>query len=191
MRFLPLARALVLIGACRMCVYAQPPIAISVCDDAAMPKWVMTEAIETARMAFLAARMETRWMGCDTAADLEIRVMPRLLRPVTPHGDRMGAGYAMPFGFAIPRAYAFYTAVATVANRTGQSIGAVLGCVWVHEVGHLLGLRHGQHGAMRGNLEAGEIDAVTAGRAFNLDEIRRLGAGARRASLAHLDDRGN
>jgi len=103
--------------------------------------------------------------------------MPRLRGAMAGHP----AGYAMTGGgFPRPRGYAFYDAVRSVADRTVRPEELVLGCVLVHEAGHLLGLRHERHGAMRPNLEAADMDEVARGRGFTAEEGKQLRAAARR-----------
>jgi hypothetical protein len=137
-------------------------------------------------MAFLSSRIDSRWVVCEPekcaepagGAHVELFVMPRLRAPLTDHMD-FPAGYAMPDAFAHPRAYALYGAAMAAASRTTRPIGVVLGCIFVHEIGHLLGLSHQPHGAMRANLEPDDMDRVTMGHAFNSFEGRKLRAAVR------------
>lgn len=182
MRISPLAAGLAVIAAAPMCVCAQRKLVIDVVDRSEGPPWVISAAAETARMAFRSAHIDTEWRissGEDKTADIQIWVMPE---SKTRLFDDEAAGYAMPEGFPIPRAYAFYESVQKVSWRTLRSPNAVLGCIFVHEMGHLLGLKHEPGGAMRAFLDSPGIDAVTAGRAFNFVEIKSLADG--RAKLA-------
>jgi hypothetical protein len=82
----------------------------------------------------------------------------------------------MPDGLAHPRVYAFYDAARMVADRTTRPVSLVLGCIFLHETGHLLGLSHQPHGVMRANLDGGEMDYAAMGRAFTSGEGESLRA---------------
>ncbi len=185
MRISPLAAGLAVLVAAQTCVCAQTKLTVAVVNRSEAPHGVLSAASETARMAFRSAHIETAWRisdAPDSAADIEIWVMRRAKTPLF---DLPAAGYAMPEGFAIPRAYAFYAEAQKVSSSTLHSESAVLGCIFVHELGHLLGLAHQPRGAMRATLGADEIDAVLTGRAFNFQEIKSLGDGrAARAKRA-------
>jgi hypothetical protein len=175
-------------AAAHACVCARDRIAIAVFNYAGAPRSVIAPAVETARMAFRAAGIETIWTICDPehcapappadGRNLDLLVMPRLRGALPGGSDRAHpAGYAMTGGpFLRPRAYAFYDAVKSVADRTNRPMSLVLGCVLVHETAHLLGLQHRTHGAMRANLDAQDMDDVAVGRAFDAEEGRRLRA---------------
>jgi hypothetical protein len=179
----PLARVLFAMAAAPGCVCAQARMAVAVFNYAGAPHAVLTHAVETARMAYRAVGIETEWTVCDSescpqapSADghyLELLVMPRL------RGSMPGrpAGYAAIGGpFLRPRAYAFYDAVKSVADRTLRPASLVLGCVLVHETAHLLGLQHQSRGAMRASLDGGDMDSVATGRAFSAEEGQQLRA---------------
>ena len=185
MRIPPLAGALLATAAAPWCVWPQSHITVAVFNCAGVPHSVLVPAVETARRAFLGARIESRWVLCEAegcpqqlpaGSYLELFVMPRLRSPLAGRSDAHPAGYAMPDTFAHPRAYAFYDAARMVAERTVRPLDVVLGCIFVHEAGHLLGLGHQPHGAMRANLDAVDMDSTAMGRAFNLEEGKKLRA---------------
>lgn len=189
MRIPPLARTLLVIAAARLCVCAQSDLTVAVFNHAGAPRSVLTAAVSTARMAFLGAGIPSRWVVCDAescqqdlpaGSYLELVVIPRLRTPLSARIADHPAGYAMVDAFARPRAYALLDAAKSVADRTLQPLYVVLGCILIHETGHLLGLGHQPGGVMRRNLEAIDMDNATRGRAFNSDEIREL-----RAALDH------
>lgn len=185
MRIPSLAGALLATVAAPWCVWPQSPVTVAVFNCAGVPHSILAPAVETARRAFLCARIESRWLLCGAegcpqqlpaGSYLELFVMPRLRAPLTDRADTHPAGYAMPDTFAHPRAYAFYDAARMVAERTLRPLDVVLGCIFIHEAGHLLGLRHQPHGAMRADLDAADMDSTAMGRAFNGEEGRKLRA---------------
>ena len=148
---------------------------------------VITQAVEAAHRAFLAAGVNSQWRicrpeGCVQSPPaeglyLQLFLMPRMRVAVSD----VIAGH--PAGFAIvdvlsnrPRGYAFYDAVHEVSDRTYRPLYAVLACVLVHESGHLLGLKHQPHGVMRPGLEPYEMDSALSGRAFTPKEEKLLRA---------------
>ena len=188
MRIPPPARVLLAMAAAHQCVCAENRFTVAVFNYAAAPSSVIALAAEAAHRAFLNAGIESRWLICEPEGRLreppeglylELFVMPQLRAPVTGHAGEHPAGYAMPSGFAHPRAYAFYDAATTAAGRTLRPVDVVLGCILAHEAGHLLGLHHQRYGVMRANLEPADMDNAVMGRAFNSEEKKRL-----RAALA-------
>lgn len=185
MRIPPLARVLLAIAASHLCVRAQGRIHVAIFNYAGAPRWMLARAGDAARRALLGVHIESRWVICEPEAGkqetphgayIEVYLMPRLRAPLTDRRDVHIAGYAMPNGFAHPRVYAFYNAANVVAGRTTRPIETVLGCIFLHETGHLLGLGHRSHGVMRANLEGDDMDRVAMGRAFSADEGEMLRA---------------
>jgi hypothetical protein len=177
MRILPPARALLVLAAAQWCACAQSSLEVAIFDYAGAPHSVIASAVEIARRGFLTARIPSHWTLCEPRSCapespgglyLEIFVMPRLRLPLVPHMDVRPAGYAMREGFAHPRGYALYDAARSVADRTTRPVDVVLGCILLHEAGHLLGLGHRPQGVMRANLEAADMDNTAMGRAFTL-----------------------
>jgi len=188
MQVSPLARVALALAAAHWCVCAQPGVRVAVYNLAGAPDWEIKFAVETAERAFRAGGVESHWVICGPNACnqdlpktpyLELFLMPRLLAPIQSDMSHQPAGYAMPTGFARPRAYAFYDAARSVAERTLRPLYLVLGCILIHETGHLLGLHHQAHGAMRANLEAVDMDYTAMGRAFDAEEKRKLRAALR------------
>jgi len=183
MKISPPARALLAMAAAHWCVCAQGSFRAAVFNYAGVPHAILAPALEKARMAFLGVRIGSRWVICDpegcegrlpAGSYLEIFVMPRLRTPLSGPSLDHAAGYAMPSGFARPRAYAFYDAANEVAQRTARPLDLVLGCILIHEAGHLLGLPHGRSGVMRPELEGADMDSAARGRAFSAEEGREL-----------------
>ncbi len=96
-----------------------------------------------------------------------------------PKGDL--AGYALT-GAAVARqarGFVFYDAVATFAEKGRRPRHEILGCVATHEIGHMLGLKHAEQGAMQAALRPRAMDDVAHGLAFSASESRALRAAAR------------
>lgn len=179
----PLARALLVLAAAQSCAWTQDQFTVALFDCVNAPHGEVKEAAKAAELAFLSAGIRSRWIVCKAkecpeelavnGSYMEIFVLPRLRGQLT---ERVGhpAGFALTGAFAHPRAYAFYEAAHSVAERTSRPIELVLSCILVHETGHLLGLRHEAHGAMRANLETEDMDLVAIGRGFSGQEKKEL-----------------
>ncbi len=181
MRGFLLAGIALAIAAGPLCAFAQSETTVVVSNYAGAPHALLHAASESARLAFLAAGVETRWQiaedpSAPTSTDgLHVYVIAKPRQSAERHSGFLSAGSAL-LNPAYPRAYAFLDAVAAVSQRTTRPESAILACIFVHEVGHLLGLSHDKHGAMRANLDPIEIDNVLRGRAFNARQARVLRA---------------
>lgn len=185
MKIPALARVLPLAIAAQWCACAQSQITVVVFDYAGTPHSMLVSAVETARRGFHAAGVESQWVICEAehcgealpdAPSLELFVMPRQRTQLKASLVTHPAGYAMLGGFPHPRAYAFFDAAKSVADRTTRPVDIVLACILLHETGHLLGLKHQPDGVMRANLEAADMDRTAMGRAFNPWEGKALRA---------------
>jgi len=190
MRFFPPASILLGLAAAPWCVcaprYPAQPLAVAVHNYAGVPRSVLAPAIEIARRAFHSAGVESQWTLCppgnceltenlrDSAPFVELFVMPTLITPPPGASDRRPAGYAMAGPFPHPRAYAFYDVARSAADRTLRPLSLVLGCILIHETGHLFGLTHQRHGAMRSNLDGVDMDNAVRGWAFSSEERKVL-----------------
>jgi hypothetical protein len=180
MSFSPLAGAVLALAAAPWCASAQDSFTVVVCNHSGAPRSIVELASKTASRAFLAIRIESRWIVSEPTCHqallpgpiVQAFVMPRLQMPLP--GGGHPAGYAMPEGFPHPRVYALWDAARDAADRTQRPIQVVLGCILIHEAGHLLGLAHQSHGVMRANLEGVDMDETTMGRPFNSEEANRL-----------------
>jgi hypothetical protein len=164
------------------------------------PRSEMVAAVGIAREALRSAGVESQWAicapeSCEASAPLpesglkiELFVMPTLQAP-PPEGASHPAGYAMMGGSASLRGYAFYDAAQSASAGALRPISLVLGCILIHEAGHLLGLSHQAHGVMRANLDGVDMDNAVRGWAFNSKERRELRAAVGRAqamrAIAH------
>jgi Putative peptidase family len=189
MQVSPLARALLAMAAARWCAWAQEPLTVAVFNRAGAPRPVLASAVDAARHAFLAAGVQSRWVLCnqqecpaDVAAGdyFEILVVPKLRTSLAGRAGDHPAGYALANAFAHPRGYVLYDGAKVVADRTLRPMDLVVGCILVHEIGHLLGLGHQRSGVMRANMEALDMDNAVRGRAFDAGEGKALRAAVSR-----------
>jgi hypothetical protein len=174
-------------GAALLVIGAPQEFTAAVYNYAGASKPVVTQAVEAARRAFLAAGVDSQWRVCQPEGCvqpppaeglyLQLFLMPRMRAAVSDVVAGHPAGFAIVDVFSPrPRGYAFYDAVNEVADRTTRPLYAVLACVLAHESGHLLGLEHQPHGVMRPGLEPYEMDRVLSGRAFTVKEQKLLRA---------------
>jgi hypothetical protein len=170
------------VAAAQACVCAQSDVTVAVYNYAGAPDAVLVPAVNMARRALLASRVASRWVICGPegcrekvapGSYLELILLPRL-NPVDGGPQGHPAGYALRGPDARRRAYAFYASARQVSEWKQRPLDLVLACILVHELGHMLGLHHQPHGAMRASLEAEGMDDVVRGRAFTADEGEQL-----------------
>ena len=146
---------------------AQEPLSIVVFDNAGIPGATLRQAVETAREAYRTAGVVTEWSVCQISKDPEFHCMlPRagtyLKVIVLPEWKGPQEGEAMGFALTSGRnggtvSYALSKPAQALASHTDQSLAVVLGCVMAHEIGHLLGLRHGTSGVMKPKFERRDL----------------------------------
>jgi hypothetical protein len=181
MRISPLARVVLVMAAAQACVCGQSHVTVAVYNYAGAPDSVLLPAVDMARRALLASRVPSRWVICEPEACrekvspgsyLELILLPRL-QSVAGGVPRHPAGYAFQ-GPLAHRAYASYASARQISEWKLRPVDLVLACILIHETGHLLGLRHQAHGAMRATVEAEDMDDVIRGRAFTAAEGAQL-----------------
>ena len=191
MRITPLVQAVFWMAAAWECVCAQTPLSVVVFNYAGVSHADISGAVSTAFWAYHAAGIATAWPVCDVSSKdtetcnqpipadgryLELDVMPRRAKTLD---VRLTSGE--PAGLALvgrefirPRAYVFLAATKDAADFAVRPLDVVLGCVLVHESGHLLGLGHQPRGVMRAQIDAHDVDAAVSGHPFGLGEIQQL-----------------
>jgi len=199
LRYYWIILALAWIAPARASLSGNERLTIAVFDYAGMPGATLRPAVETARRSFHAAGIDTVWSICDfsgvvprectaplppSGQYVEMLVVPRIAAAIQSAAGARDVG-----GLALsnrPRAYAFYSTAQSTAALDLRPASLVLACILIHEIGHLLGLSHRlNHGIMRPNLSAREMDNVASGRAFDAWEMKRLRAGAVNLSITN------
>jgi len=189
MRTSPLATVLVALAATHTCVCEHNRITVAVYNYAAVPDGVLRSAVNTARRAFGPSHVETQWVICDPDACreplapgsfLELILLPRVEERLRNGRVVYPAGYALHGHDDRQRAYASYRAAQQAAAWTIRPVELALACILIHEAGHLLGLGHQAHGAMRANLDARDMDDAIRGKAFSAAEGEILRAAVKR-----------
>jgi matrixin len=183
---------------CVSTLAAQDRYAIAVIDYAGVPEKVLSRAVKLARETFSDSGVRLRWVVCDATGGkpaecseelpedgryLSLNIMPSArARPAGPLPKGDLAGYTLTgAGMARQaRSFVFYDAVGAFAEKNRRPRHEILGCVAIHEIGHMLGLKHAEQGAMQAALRPLAMDDVAHGLAFSAFESRALRAAARR-----------
>jgi len=165
--------AVICIAAAKGLLGAQGLMTVVVFDYAAEPDATVKRAVETAQTPFRAAGVPTDWWVCRHSdgpnehcalpAGSYLKVM--VVRQWEGHMEgREAMGLALTL--AGKRGIVCYVLVEpskVLAERTSQPAAVVLGSVMAHEIGHLMGLRHGPNGIMKPKFERRDIQDATMG----------------------------
>jgi len=185
----------VLMGAASLCRGAQDRLTVEVWDYAGLPKEVLRGAVVAGGAALRASGIDTSWTLCTAAegtlecpkpeppAGRKVYVIITARAAQSPAGattDQGGLALTGEVALAQPRAWVFYSMAQRMAEAAGRSTDLVLASIVIHEVGHVLGLKHQTTGIMRPALMPHDVDELSRCRGFSPAEVRQLHAGVRR-----------
>jgi hypothetical protein len=154
-----------------MAAFAGEKMTVSVCNPGQLPASVVVRAEEQAGVVFRAIDVEVEWQKCGEGAAsaeaaherrFEIRLRndapPKMAGPSSL--EAMGRAYVPEEGTGF-MADAYFRSVQLVAGADSSDVGALLGCVMSHELGHLLlGPGHVPNGIMRAAWKPQDVDAA-------------------------------
>jgi hypothetical protein len=101
-----------------------------------------------------------------------------------PPTDQGGFAFSGEVALARPRAWVFYSRAQRMAEAAGRSTDLVLAGILIHEIGHVLGLKHQATGIMRPALMPRDVDQLSKCRGFSPAEAKQLRAGVTRLNVA-------
>jgi len=181
-------------GTAAVSAAGQDPLTVVVSDSAGVPEEDMTHAIEMGRRNFAAAGLETSWRVCRREACtlpreggyVQVSIMTRMnfSIPGLPPGQVLGWAHQASAADGRPLAYVFHNSVKRAAENASQPVSGALAWVMVHEVSHLLGLKHAPLGAMHETPRSQDLILVTRGSGFAPVQTKHLRAGVSRLSAA-------
>jgi hypothetical protein len=152
------------------------PVTVNVFNDAAIPDSVLETGKREAGRIFKAAHIEIRWIDCTTTSavppDGSCRDPHHLNLRIVPGGkkqneDVFGAAF---LGVDGTGTYSdvFYDSIENLRTQGQTNIGALLGHVMAHEIGHLLigSHAHSPWGLMCAKWHAEELQRIEMGTLF-------------------------
>ena len=158
-------------------------VTVSVYNDAAVPREVLSRAEQAASQVFQSAGMEVTWLDCGVPAAGEeaSRVCREVAFPRHLHlrivrksaglkGEAMGVSFQGEGGIGC-FADLFYDPMEKLASRYGTNVASLLGHVAAHEIGHLLlGTNsHAVAGIMQARWTVDELTSEKSARMVFLD----------------------
>ena len=145
-------------------------LTVVIFDNAVTSRSVLVPAAEEARHAFRTTGVESAWTICDQPCDLppagsylEVKILPKAPKGAFPTHETTGYAMRCPAAEHCATSYVIYGAVVEFALRSGQRPALALAYVMAHEVGHLIGMDHGQRGIMKARFDRRDLEDAAAG----------------------------
>ena len=194
----------VLISTASVCLGARDRLTVEVRDHAGLPKDVLSGALDTVGATMHRVGIDTVWSVCPSthgivdcpeplapSSGLCVRVIiaARSAHPLAGAPiDQGGFAFSGEVALGQPRAWVFYPMVQWMAHATSRSTALVLAGVLIHEIGHVLGLKHHSTGIMQPALKPRDLDELSRCRAFSPAEAKQLSEGVTRLNAASPND---
>jgi hypothetical protein len=171
---------------------ASNTLTVVVFDFARTPHELLASATREARHAFRAAGIETEWIlchplrGCSVPDNyVQVKIFPRPLANPPASIDGMASTMTCSVTEHCAASYVYYDRVIAFAESHNASINLTLGYVMVHEIGHLMGLRHTPGGIMAAVFTSQDLrNAASGWLCFAADDVRELRAAVARSLIA-------
>ncbi|MCW5978719.1 MAG: hypothetical protein KIT09_11610 [Bryobacteraceae bacterium] len=166
-----------------------------------IPPAMFREAKATAGDVLLTAGVRARWAECSpkeepappnplcgrpvTPLDLQLRIIGKEMAKRAGRNSSC-MGYALLSGEFSSIAAAYFHRAAELDGGDPSRRGVILGGIFAHEIGHLLGTAgHSKTGVMRASWSDADLMDLAKGRLrFTADQARKIAAGAARRARA-------
>jgi Putative peptidase family len=144
-------------------------LTVVVFDSARVPHDVLAAAIQDGHRAFRTAGVETEWILCGVKGCyvpdrfVQVKILSQSVKtlPVSPRA--LAATDVCTATEHCAASYVFYDRVIEFAEETSSRDYVVLGCVMVHEIGHLMGLGHRPGGIMTASFTFFDLQKAASG----------------------------